>query len=87
MELADSASHDPFNDVDLLLRADYYWELATGRVKCGVDGPIAVETKLGWVLSGPASVASGISMYELLAVHTLTGSLNPWVCLPLWIWY
>ena len=72
LELAESADHDPLNDVDLLLGADYHWELATSRVEREVDGPIAVETKLGWVFSGPAPMASDISTHELLAVHTLT---------------
>ncbi len=47
-------------EVDLLVGSDYYWELATGRICRGNDGPVAVETKLGWVLSGPVpAVESG----------------------------
>ena len=28
-------------------------EIVTGRICRGRSGPIAIETKLGWVLSGP----------------------------------
>ena len=35
-------------EVDLLIGADYLWNFQKGRTK-----PVAVETKLGWVLSGP----------------------------------
>ena len=43
--------------------------MATGQVKRGHDGPVAVETKLGWVLSGMVSVSDSCS---LLTTHTLT---------------
>ena len=40
-------------DIDLLIGADYYWTVVEGSVKrCGADGPIALNTKLGWVLKG-----------------------------------
>ena len=54
LQLADSTDGSAAVEVDLLIGSDYYWELATGRVSRGEDGPVAVETKLGWVLSGPA---------------------------------
>jgi hypothetical protein len=40
--------------IDMLIGADHYWSLVTGRV-CGGNqpGPIALETRVGWVLSGP----------------------------------
>ena len=37
----------------MLIEADYCWEIVTGRICRGRSGPIAIETKLGWVLSGP----------------------------------
>ena len=40
--------------VDVLIRADYLWCFQKGRTIRGeVDQPVAVETCLGWVLSGP----------------------------------
>ena len=41
--------------VDVLIGADYYWYFFTGNIiKRDPSGPVALETKLGWVLSGPA---------------------------------
>ena len=41
--------------VDVLIGADYYWSFFTGNIiKRDPYGPVALETKLGWVLSGPA---------------------------------
>ena len=37
-----------------LIGSDYYWSVVTGEtVRGGVDGPVAVHTRLGWILSGP----------------------------------
>ena len=55
LELADSSGDGSPLPVDLLIGSDYYWELVTGSVCRGTGGPIAIHTKLGWVLSGPAS--------------------------------
>ena len=38
---------------NLLIGSDYYWKLANGEMKRGKEGPIAVNSKLGWLLSGP----------------------------------
>ena len=40
-------------DVDMLIGADYYWELTTVWINRGESGPVAIHTKVGWVLSGP----------------------------------
>ena len=70
LQLADSADGATRIEVDLLIGADYYWKLATGKISRGDDGPVAVETKLGWVLSGPAPEAE--STCSLLTTHALT---------------
>ena len=38
-------------DVDMLIVADYFWSIVTGVVRRGEEGPVAMEAKLGWVLS------------------------------------
>ena len=58
LRLADNPGVGSTGEVELLIGSDHYWELATGRVSRGSCGPIAVETKLGWVLSGPLSCSS-----------------------------
>ena len=41
-------------EVEILIGADYLWLFQEGRTVRGrSDEPVAVETKLGWVLSGP----------------------------------
>ena len=40
--------------IDVLVRADYLWHFQKGyTIRGRFDEPVAVETELGWVLSGP----------------------------------
>ena len=55
LELADFSSSESSLPVDVLIGSDYYWELVMGSVCRGANGHTAVNTKLGWVLSGPLS--------------------------------
>lgn len=45
------------SSIDLLIASDYYWNFVTGETKQGEDSPIAVNSNLGWLLSGPISGA------------------------------
>lgn len=57
---------------DMLIGADYYWELTTGETSRGDVGPIVIHTKLGWVLSGPTPAAeSNEQSFSLVTTHTL----------------
>ncbi len=41
-------------EIDLLIGADYLWEFQKGTTRRGEsEEPVAIETELGWVLSGP----------------------------------
>lgn len=53
LELADTPEDTGSSAVDILIGSDYYWRFVTGRVRRGTSGPVAIHTKLGWVLSGP----------------------------------
>ena len=59
LELADFASGGTALTVDILIGADYYWEIVTGRMCRGESGPTGIHTKLGWVLSGPTQFSDG----------------------------
>ena len=48
-----------------VIGSDYYWSLVTGEVCRGNSGPIAIHTKLGWVLSGPTSLRDFITTHVL----------------------
>ena len=52
LELADEPCSSG-GSIDLLIGSDYYWNFVTGETKRGEEGPIAVNSKLGWLLSGP----------------------------------
>ena len=79
LELADCSSTDPSMPIDMLIGSDYYWELVTGSICRGANGPTAIHTKLGWVLSGPSShdVRSNCAV-NLTVTHVLhTGTTEP----------
>ena len=43
----------------MLIGSDHYWQLVTGTMVRGGDGPVAIHTTLGRVLTGPVSVNNG----------------------------
>ena len=53
LDLADSSSLEDNLDIGILIGADQYWKLVTGKIRQEGTGPTAIETKLGWLLSGP----------------------------------
>ena len=53
LNLADNADGASSLHIDLLIGSDYYWDLVTGSICRGNGGLAAIQTKLGWVLSGP----------------------------------
>ena len=59
----------------VLVGSDLYWRLVTGRVVHGENGPAAIETVFGWVLSGP--VDSTPELTTLATMHTLRIELYP----------
>ena len=49
------ADHDPGSDggkVDILIGSDHYWEVVTGEIMRDASGPVALNSKFGWILSG-----------------------------------
>lgn len=55
LELADQfdRSHDT---IDVLVGSDFYWDIVIGDI-VSRDGPTALSSKLGWLLSGPVKGA------------------------------
>ena len=51
--MADSGDVSDTLEVDVLIGSDFYWNLVTGRVIRGKSGPMAIHTRVGWILSGP----------------------------------
>ena len=45
-------------NIDILIGGDFYWSFVSGNIRKGRNGPIALETTLGWVLNGNVGVSS-----------------------------
>ena len=43
------------NNIDILVGADFSWDIVTGEVIRKDDSPTAISSKLGWLLSGPST--------------------------------
>lgn len=72
LDLADYSDGQDSLQIDVLIGADYYWELVTGHTSRCDSGPVAVHTRLGWVLSGPIpKMKRSKCSTTLLTTHTL----------------
>ena len=65
--------------VDILVGSDQYWQLVSGKVLRGEDGPTAIQTRLGWVLSGPTNgaVQNDQQQNNLVTTHVLKMATKP----------
>ena len=70
LDLADSADGASCLPVDILVGCDYYWELMTGGICRREQGPTAIHTKLGWVLSGPMQSPDPVARSTACVVTT-----------------
>ena len=66
LSLADEVKGGEEVEFDILVGLDYYWQFVTGEVKRGNNGPTAVYSSLGWLLSGPI-----VSRSTSLVTHVL----------------
>lgn len=66
-------------DIDILVGSDQYWSLVSGRVVRGEHGPIAIETKLGWVLLGPVPEGTQVNRQQsnIVTTHVLKSAVKP----------
>ena len=53
LELADNFNDHDHSSIDVLIGADFYWDVITGETVRGENGPTAVSSRVGWILSGP----------------------------------
>ena len=81
LKLADYSTCTGEDDimVDKLVEPDQYWQLVSGKVLRGEDGPTAIQTKLGWVLSGPTNgaVQNDQQQNNLVPTHVLKRAAKP----------
>ena len=79
LKLADYSTGEDDVIADKLVGSDQYWQLVSGKVLGGEDGPTAVQTKLGWVLSGPTNgaVQNDQRQNNLMTTHVLRTAKKP----------
>ena len=79
LKLADYSTDEDDVIVDKLVGSDQYWQLVSGKVLGGENGPTAVQTKLGWVLSGPTNgaVQNDQRQNNLMTTHVLRTAKKP----------
>ena len=82
LDLADYSEGETSWEVDMLIGSDYYWDIVTGGVSRGSHGPVAIHTKLGWVLSGPLPSEKLVECStNLVTTHVLRVDAQPSSCL------
>ena len=59
---------------NVLIGSDYYWDFVTGEIVRGDFGPTAVNSKFGWLLSGPTE--SVINQETTVTNLTIAGNSN-----------
>ena len=53
INLADSNTDNKNLNIDILIGADFYWDILLDGFVCGNSGPVAINTKVGCDLTGP----------------------------------
>ena len=73
LDLADASNNEEVSlEIDLLIGSDCYWTLVTGEIRRGEAGPVAIHTRLGWVLSGVApALRETDTSHSFLTTHVL----------------
>lgn len=53
-----SGSSDKELELSVLIGADYYWKIVSGRVERLSESLVTIETIFGWIVQGPISMSS-----------------------------
>ena len=73
LHLADDGS-DNKEGIDILIGLNFYWNIVTDELRRGEHGPIAVNSRFGWLLSGPIQTLGPV---ESTHVHMIiSGDLD-----------
>jgi len=78
IQLAD-CSGSAQSTIDVLIGSDFYWQLVGSEIRQGKQGPVAINNKLGWLLSGPLNSAEFTNITScnlILAYEDVSNSLN-----------
>ena len=67
---SDVCQKDEKLEIDILVGTDYLWRFQTGQIVRGrIDEPVALETTLGLVASGPLKYSSSANGAQAIGVH------------------
>jgi len=78
IQLADACGNIR-STVDVLIGSGFYWQLVNPEIKQGEQGPVATNSKLGWLLSGPLNLSEFITLIScnlILAHEDAVNSLD-----------
>ena len=54
---------DNYDNIDVLIGSDYYWNIITGEVARGDDKLVVVSSKFGWLVSRRTKGDSGTAHF------------------------
>ena len=77
LDLAHPITHNSDFEITLLIGADFYWTIVQNKIIRG-DGPTAVQSKLGYLLSGPLPSSENTRDLQIFhtAIHPIVDSFN-----------
>ena len=83
LPLADQSDNNDSLEIQLLIGLDHYWSLIDGQVTRGEmgDGPIAMKSKLGYVLSGPVDTPPSYANDHRFSTHLTESHILKAECL------
>ena len=70
MDLAHLITHSSDFEITVLIGADFYWQVVEDKIILG-NGPTAVQSKLGYLLSGPVPSPKSTDLNVFHAVAQL----------------
>ena len=77
LHIADSPDDEMPLEIDLLISLNSYWNFVTGEVRRGGTGPIAMNTRLGWLLSEVTMMPRELQQSHNLLAHVLSIDASP----------
>ena len=71
LTLADHGYGDVDTDVNILIGVDFYYSFLSGKIVRGEEGPVALESSLGWILAGcnGSSIGNSAHCFETHTMH------------------
>ena len=79
LQLSEFSQEEPVDHIDILIGSDHYWDVVTGDISRENDGPVALDSKFGWLLSGPLkrrenSVITNLAIQKVASTALCTAS-------------